>query len=116
MKAFRSQFPALALWSMLLLSWTSDPAPTAAQSVREDLWATDGPVNAVACANGQVYVGGAFERVGPPTGGYAGLDIANGETFSPYLQVMGTVYAQVSDGSGGWFIGGDFTAVRGQKR
>src|SRR5262245_14346950 len=100
----------------LFLASTSDPTPTAAQSVYENLWATDGPVNAVAVANGQVYLGGAFERVGPPTGGYAGVDISTGATLSPYFQVVGTVFAQAPDGNGGWFIGGDFTAVRGQKR
>src|SRR5262249_45983869 len=31
----------------------------------------------------------------------------------PYLQVNGGVYAQVSDGSGGWYIGGHFSSVRG---
>src|SRR4030095_10782689 len=59
------------------------------QNLREGMWGADGHVEAVASANGQVYLGGSFERVGPPTGGYAGLDIASGATLSPYLQVVG---------------------------
>ena len=92
------------------------PSPLAAQSVRENMWGTNGTVNAMALSNNVMYLGGTFTRVGPPTGSYAGVDLASGTTLQPYLQVVGTVFAQVADGNGGWYIGGSFSSVRGIPR
>jgi len=92
------------------------PSPLAAQSVRENMWGTNGSVFAMALSNNVMYLGGNFTRVGPPTGGYAGVDLASGTTLQPYLQMVGSVYAQVSDGNGGWYIGGSFSSVRGIPR
>ncbi len=90
-------------------------APTRAQQVRE-MWVPNGPVSAVATANGLVYLGGTFTQLGPPIGAFVGLDAGSGAALQPYASVVGTVNAVSSDGSGGWYIGGQFAAVQGQPR
>src|SRR5437867_12467975 len=57
----------------------------AAQSIRQDLWVTDGTVNAVARSGNTLYIGGAFGRLGPPTGGGAPLD-SNGVVLSGFAK------------------------------
>ena len=87
-----------------------------AQPVDENLWVTDGPVHAVLHRAGTIYVGGAFARVGPPTGGGVPVDIAGGTLPASFPKVSGSVYAVVSDGGSGWYIGGDFVGVGGVAR
>lgn len=91
--------------------------PTTAQAQSAlTRWAPNGPVNAVASLNGVVYMGGSFTRLGPPTGAFVQLDAASGAVLSPNPAVSGVVHALVSDGSGGYFIGGSFTSAQGQPR
>jgi trimeric autotransporter adhesin len=88
-----------------------------AQSVRPDLWIADGPVSASAISGNVLYIAGSFTQVGPPTGAFATIDAATGEAIVPFPRVSGgAVTAVVSDGSGGWFIGGQFTTVGGLPR
>jgi hypothetical protein len=64
-----------------------------------------------------LYLGGAFDYVGPATG--AGVAIASagtGTVDADFPRVNGPVHAAVADGSGGWFIGGEFTQVGDQAR
>ena len=82
-----------------------------AQIVDTTLWATDGAVCAVVPAGDRVFIGGEFSRVGPTTGGGAAIDASTGRLVRPFPQVSGEVYACVTDGAGGWYIGGAFTAV-----
>ncbi|MBO9522164.1 MAG: hypothetical protein J7518_11560 [Nocardioidaceae bacterium] len=79
----------------------------------------DGTVNAtVAGASTTTYVGGSFDTVGAPTGG-SGLvpDSGTGSTVSLASATAGAanggVMATVPDGSGGYFMGGSFTQVKG---
>jgi hypothetical protein len=62
---------------------------------------------------GQLLAAGNFAAVGTPTGGGAWLDSASGalRSPSPDARFVGAVAASVPDGAGGWFVGGDFTAV-----
>ena len=79
-------------------------------------WATDGTAYATSVApDGTVYVGGGFTYVGPQTGGCAPVS-ETGVLVGPPLGVNGSVSAQVSDGHGGCYIGGDFTRVADQPR
>lgn len=84
----------------------------------------DGPVYAVAHApQGSTYIGGDFDHVGPRSGSGVALTQSGG-TLAPSWPGLGTpnfpevaggmVKAVVSDGNGGWYIGGDFTHVDGQ--
>ena len=81
------------------------------------LWTTNGTANAMATApDGTMYVGGGFSYVGPVTGPAAVVDAATGALLHRSLGVDGEVLTAIPDGSGGFFIGGDFTNVRGVVR
>jgi hypothetical protein len=80
------------------------------------LWVTDGTVAAVVRNGNTIYLGGSFTMVGPATGGGAPLSAESGGLVLPLPKVLGTIYASVSDHSGGWYIGGAFSAVAGLPR
>jgi len=86
------------------------------QAIDQKFWVTNGYVNAVATSGNTVYLGGGFTQVGPATGGWVAIDASTGAGLHPYPMVAGQVFACAADGFGGWFIGGAFTAVRGQAR
>src|SRR5437867_845512 len=87
-----------------------------AQGIRQDLYVTNGLVRAVVVSGNTLYIGGDFNQVGPATGHGVPLDAATGQPFSGFPKVNGSVNAVVPDGSGGWYIGGSFTAVQGAPR
>jgi hypothetical protein len=87
-----------------------------AQTLHENLWVTNGPVNAVATSGSTIYLGGAFTQVGPATGSGVAIDASTGAALLPYASIAGVVRSVAPDGSGGWYIGGTFTAVQGQPR
>ena len=96
----------LALASGIRIPAAPDPAT----------WVTDGAVSAVAvAADGTTYIGGEFDHVGPQTGCGAPLGVG-GHVVGVPLVVDGTVLSSVSDGSGGFYIGGLFTSVGGTPR
>ena len=63
-----------------------------------------------------IYIGGSFSYVGPNTGCGVPLSTSTGLPASTFPRVNEAVRAVASDGSGGWYIGGDFTAVAGVNR
>src|SRR5206468_3212161 len=79
-------------------------------------WGTDGPVLTIARSGNTLYIGGGFSAVGPCTGDGVSLDRKSGAPRRPFALVNGRVSAVVSDGSGGWFIGGHFNSVAGAPR
>lgn len=81
----------------------------------DKLYVTDGQVHSIATDDSTIYIGGTFSRVGPRTGGGALLDAA-GLPDASFPDVSGSISAIVSDGSGGFFIGGVFTHVGGEAR
>jgi hypothetical protein len=87
-----------------------------AQTVDTTLWVSDGAVLTIVPDGNTIYIGGNFKHVGPITGGGAAIDSSTGLPQRPYAKVEGTVRAVASDGSGGWYVGGAFTTVRGQPR
>jgi hypothetical protein len=59
-----------------------------------------------------LYVGGEFTSVGEAYAYGVGLDPMTGKADGfTYEDINGPVYAAVSDGNGGWYIGGDFTQI-----
>jgi len=74
-------------------------------------WFPAGPVNAILVTNGTVYLGGDFSYVGPHTGPAALFDQAAGGLQAAPPRIAGTIKTVVADGSGGWFVGGAFTAI-----
>src|SRR5437016_1884977 len=63
-----------------------------------------------------LYFGGAFSQVGPATGSGVPIDSTSGAPTSGFPKVVGSVSTVAADGSGGWFIGGNFTSVGGVPR
>jgi hypothetical protein len=108
--------PALVTLGLAVACLLSSAGAGYAQAIDGNLWITDGQVRAVARAGGTIYVGGAFTRVGPATGGGAALDAASGLLIASFPKVTGAVYAVAPDGAGGWYIGGEFAAVGGLAR
>jgi uncharacterized repeat protein (TIGR01451 family) len=94
--------------------------PATSQSFDHTSWATDGSVRAYAVSGSKVYLGGVFTRVGLAMGSGVPLERATGLPVQDFPRVNSTfwniVYVAVSDGAGGWYIGGDFTTVGGLPR
>ncbi|PJZ44510.1 hypothetical protein [Leptospira brenneri] len=69
---------------------------------------------------GHIIAGGTFKMTGIPTGNIALVDAMTGKVipnrFCPHLKVIASYSTTVSDGSGGFYIGGDFQYVQGIKR
>lgn len=71
--------------------------------------------------NGILYLGGDFTKIGKCSGAGVYLNIPNGGFTYPvekstFPLVGGTVYESVSDGSGGYYIGGSFSKVGSSTR
>ncbi|HXJ70352.1 MAG TPA: hypothetical protein VNM39_15720, partial [Verrucomicrobiae bacterium] len=82
-----------------------------AQTVSPDFYITNGQVVAEVLRGNTLYIGGMFNFVGPVTGAGVPVDV-NTEIPAPgFPRVNGTVLAAIPDGVGGWFIGGQFSAV-----
>jgi trimeric autotransporter adhesin len=102
------KFFTFACYCLAVSQLHGQPAPLSDQR----FWLTDGPVNAILATNGTVYIGGDFSYIGPRTGPAALFDQATGGLLvSTAPRINGLVKAVVSDGSGGWFIGGTFTRI-----
>ena len=74
----------------------------------------DDGVTGLAISGDTLYVGGQFGRFGPRTGSFVVVNRATGRVDSSYPRVAGDdVDAVLSDGHGGWFVGGLFDSVGG---
>src|SRR5438270_717685 len=85
-------------------------------SMSASTWVTNGPVSAVLVAGDRIYIGGQFSYIGPSTGSGAALDLRRGSVAAPSAKVDGSVLAVVSDGAGGYYLGGRFDRVGGVPR
>ncbi len=65
--------------------------------------------------DGTVYLAGDFTRFSVPAGAGMVVDASTGRKRSAF-QIEGTVRAVVSDGAGGWYVGGQFSHVNGVPR
>ncbi|TGK78115.1 hypothetical protein EHQ31_06995 [Leptospira montravelensis] len=94
--------------------------PSFAFSEEWGVYGTSAKVNAITSFQGQTIVGGNFTMVGRATGSAAIVSADTGANIPhrscPYLKVNGASYAVISDGSGGFYIGGSFTHVQGLPR
>lgn len=97
--------------------------PVAAQaglsSTPDNDWVTNGPVYALAQSGTTLYLGGSFSQIGPRTGPAVTFSGGASTPDTNFPQVSGgeaTVEAAISDGAGGWYIGGNFTHVGGLAR
>lgn len=108
---------AVVAVAMTAALWAAGTAHAALpSSVPRETWIPDAPPNAIAVIGSRAYVGGSFGRIGPYTGAFPRIDRATGEARAGWPDVVGTIEASVSDGAGGWFIGGEFSHVGGAAR
>ena len=80
---------------------------------REETWVTDGIVYEIVRKNNIVYIGGEFASVSLNSGKGLPLDISSGKSAGLFPKVNGTILDCAPDGSGGWYISGEFTRVAG---
>ena len=108
-------FPLIAFITLATLSAPGTPTVQAAPAAT----VLDSPIGEVIAStvgpDGTAYTLGSFTRAGAATGGLARLN-SSAAVQRNFPTVTGRVNAIVSDGAGGWFLGGDFTAVGGQSR
>jgi hypothetical protein len=79
-------------------------------------WVSDGEVKAIAISGSTAYIGGNFSRIAPYTGSSARFDASTAQLNTPWPEVNGVVNDVVSDGAGGWYLGGNFSSVGGAPR
>jgi hypothetical protein len=94
------------------------PPPDAVLDELKNRVSFDGPINAVVTDGTTLYVGGNFDFAvgGGTTGGGIPFDETTQAAVSTFPEVEGQVSVVVSDGDGGWYIGGTFTSVGGTDR
>ncbi|MCU0320257.1 MAG: hypothetical protein MUE88_09305, partial [Flavobacteriales bacterium] len=92
--------------------------PAQGQSLLPTWPEPNGPVHAIVedTAQGVVFIGGGFDRIGPPIRGGVPLDRGTGQPVYDAPQANGAVNDVVPDGTGGYFLAGAFTEVDGQPR
>ncbi len=79
-------------------------------------WGTNDRVTDILPVGNRVYIAGGFDYVGPTTGYGVGVDASSGAKVAGAPLIDGPVYASVPDGSGGWYVAGDFKNVGGVYR
>lgn len=85
---------------------TADELPAGAVVANEQIYQ-------VARAGDRVYAYGYFDSVGRYAGPGAALSAADGSPVPSPQIADGQVSVSVSDGAGGWYLGGDFTRIGG---
>lgn len=88
----------------------SRPFPMATPNAEVRAIATD-PENP-----GRVFVGGAFDVLGPPVGFGTAYDGRTAQPMAHYPRINGRIFSAADDRRGGWFVFGTFTRVAGQVR
>jgi len=87
-----------------------------AQTLDTTLWMvnTGGRVNDMVKDGNILYIGGSFSKLGRNTGCLANLSLSDGQMGSLLPNISpGSILSTVSDGNGGWFVGGTFSIVNG---
>src|SRR5262245_49642276 len=110
------RFPHLRIASFVCCLCGLAVATGHAQTLRDATPVANGEVRAMARSGNTLYLGGTFTSLGPRTGSATLFDATSGAVLVDFPKVEGVVSAVVSDGAGGWFIGGDFKSVGGLPR
>jgi hypothetical protein len=100
----------LALVAIALTLCLEAPSAAAPSTTAEPSFVTNGQVDKVLRTPTRTFLGGDFDYIGPPTGFGTVLN-SGGSVDASYPVINGPVKASVQDGSGGYFIGGEFTRV-----
>jgi len=108
-----------AALAAVLVAMTAGGARADHRPVSALNWAFGGTVHTVARAGHIAFVGGRFNAVAARhnvTGGFAVASPVTSQRAIRTARVHGQVNAIVSDGAGGWFVGGHFTFVGDTRR
>ncbi len=109
------------LTALLLLASVATLAPSARAAVQSSLWVPNVFAQSIERVGGTVFLAGpGITMVGPYSGECAALSPVDGSRDPAFPEVFGisggTVRCAVPDGSGGWFLGGEFSRVGGLAR
>ena len=74
---------------------------------------TNGSVYTLAKSGNVLYVGGSFSRVGAASGSLVVLDTTTAAKVSGWPRANGEILTVISDGAGGYYVGGDFSRIGG---
>ena len=100
-----------------VVAMATAPGPSLNYTPAPGWWGTNGRVNDIRVVGDRVYLAGGFDYIGPSTGYGVTVDPDTG-AVSPttFPMVDGVVRTAVADGSGGWYIGGDFLRLGARNR
>ncbi len=79
-----------------------------AQTLNPSSISTNGSVNVIVQDSATIYVGGSFSSAGFKSTGIAKIN-SNARTEVNFPSLGGACHATISDGSGGWYVGGFFS-------
>lgn len=102
--------------SALIFGVSAVGAQNLTPAVTEGRVVADGQVNTVFDDGTHVYVGGSFTQVGKANTNGLQMYQTTGLPVGKTLKANGIINCVVADGSGGWFVGGTFTAINGAAR
>lgn len=84
------------------------------QSLDPVTLSTNGTVEVIEKSGDTLFVGGSFSEIGYSASYVSLIDPATNLPTSDGPFLNSSVYANISDGSGGWYIGGFFTTINGE--
>jgi len=102
-----------ACWATGVAWAAGSAAPPPMATPQSGFWIPNGPVHAMATTNGVIYLGGDFDRLELRRGSGLALDLGSLDALPTFPQVNGQILAAVSDGTGGFYLGGQFTSADG---
>ncbi len=104
---------ALGLLAVFALSAAPGAGGVDLRGTPSRTFVTDGAVDAIVPTSTAIYIGGSFTSVGPRTGPGVGINVwtANSRGLPEVFGGKDLVQAVASDGSGGFYIGGQFNHV-----
>src|SRR5690348_13158517 len=94
--------------TLLLVLGCGTSAHAAVSVPVPDMVKADGTIASLTRAGGRVILRGAFSHIGTYTGGAVGLDPDSGARDPRFARLDGQVSDAISDGKGGWYVGGQF--------
>ena len=84
---------------------------SAASNIPGTSLSLNGSVSAIVTTSTTTYVGGFFSNVGNNTLDLAQIATSNGVSSASFPAANGQIYTIISDGNGGWYVGGAFTTI-----
>lgn len=86
---------------------------TNAQNLKPVTYSTNGVVYAIDHDEQNLYIGGSFSEIGLKSNYFTNFPAGSDRPQFDLPQPNSTIETTLSDGNGGWYIGGSFTAIDG---